>query len=162
MKHVSVKEIMISPEDYLTVNELDTVKDAIQKLQSSFSLDEKGVTRGHTSILVTNPSGKLVGILTIRGILKALLMHEKGKEFPSNYLWTLFVTKSYESAEEIPVRQIMKDRKVFSIGPEDEIMKAVEMIVDNKVNTLPVVENGKPVGIIRAKDIFSKIGYIMD
>lgn len=161
MKHIPVKEIMISAEDYLTINQFDTVKEAIQKLQSSFTLDEKGIALGHTSVLVTNDQGKLVGILTIRGILKALVMHEQSKELPSNFLWTLFVSKSYKTASEIPVRRIMKDRNVFSIGPEEDIMKAVQMIVDNKVNALPVVENGMAVGIIRGKDIFGMIGELI-
>ncbi|ABO50135.1 CBS domain containing protein [Desulforamulus reducens MI-1] len=162
MKHIPVKEIMISLEDYLTVNQFDTVKDAIQKLQSSFKLDNKGIATGHTSLLVVNDKGHLVGLLTIRGILKALVMHEESKEIPSNFLWTLFVSKSYKTASEIPVRRIMRDRHIFSIGPEEDIMKAVQMIVANKVNALPVVEKGKAVGIIRSKDIFGMIGDLID
>ena len=162
MKHVPVNEIMIGTDGYLTVSQEDTVKEAIKKLQSSFRLDENSVTQGHTSVLVTGDNGKLVGILTIRGILKALVMHEKDKELPPNYLWTLFVSKSYESAAEIPVKKIMKNRKVFSVAPNDDIMEAVHKIVENKVNTLPVVEEGRPVGVIRAKDIFVRIGELLD
>lgn len=161
MKQVPVKEIMISADDYLTVSENDTVKEAIQKLKSSFKLDDKGTAHGHTSLLVTGEKGKLVGILTLRGILKALVLHEKEKELPPNFFWTLFVTKSYESAAEIPVKRIMKDRKVFSVKPNDDIMEAVQKIVENKVNTLPVVEGGLPVGVVRAKDIFGMIGELL-
>lgn len=162
MKHIPVKEMMINADDYLTVSAQDTVKQAIKKLQSSFRLDEKGIAQGHTSVLVTDANGKLVGILTIRGILKALVLHEQSKELPDNFFWTLFVSKSYESAGEIPVKKIMTHRKVFSVGPNDDIMEAVQKIVDHKVNALPVVEEGRPVGVIRAKDIFGMIGDLID
>jgi CBS domain-containing protein len=43
--------------------------------------------------------------------------------------------------------------KVITISPETTINKAAETMVKNKIKRLPVVENGKLVGIITRGDL---------
>lgn len=60
--------------------------------------------------------------------------------------------KALEKMKLRPVRDIMK-KPVHSISPEDSLEKASSRMVKYKVNRLPVIENGKLVGIVARSDI---------
>ena len=51
-----------------------------------------------------------------------------------------------------PVRDIMK-KKVYSISPDSTLEDASSMMVKHRINRLPVIENGKLVGILVRSDI---------
>ena len=50
------------------------------------------------------------------------------------------------------VKEVMKD-KIISIGPEEEVGRALEIMNQNKIRRLPVVEEGGLVGLMRMTDI---------
>lgn len=43
-------------------------------------------------------------------------------------------------------------RKLVTVGPDDSLRHAAELMADNKVSGLPVVENGKLVGVLTESD----------
>lgn len=60
--------------------------------------------------------------------------------------------KALEDIRLKPVKDIMK-KKVYSISPESSLEDASGMMVKYRVNRLPVIDNGKLVGIIVRSDI---------
>ena len=53
---------------------------------------------------------------------------------------------------------ICKQRELITAQPATTIKQAMQLLIDNKISSLPVVdENQKLVGIISDKDIFKKI-----
>ncbi len=60
--------------------------------------------------------------------------------------------KSFEDIHMKPVRDIMK-KKVYSVSPDISLEEASGMMVKYDVNRLPVIENGKLVGILARSDI---------
>lgn len=60
--------------------------------------------------------------------------------------------KSLEDIHMKPVRDIMK-KKIYSISPDSTLEDASNMMVKYRVNRLPVIENGKLVGILVRSDI---------
>jgi len=80
---------------------------------------------------VVDPDGNMVGILSERDIIN---FSEGG------------------NIKKTRVRDVMTD-KVLSFSPETEISKIVKAISENKFRRVPIVENGKPVGIISRRDI---------
>ncbi len=60
--------------------------------------------------------------------------------------------KSLEDIHMKPVRDIMK-KKIYSISPDSTLEEASGKMVRYRVNRLPVIENGKLVGIIVRSDI---------
>ncbi len=62
------------------------------------------------------------------------------------------IKKALEDVKLKPVRSIMK-KTVHSVSPEDSLEDASSTMVRHKVNRLPVVENGKLVGIVARSDI---------
>lgn len=60
--------------------------------------------------------------------------------------------KALEDMKLKPVRDIMK-KDVHAISPDDSLEEASTRMVKYKVNRLPVIENGKLVGIVARSDI---------
>lgn len=60
--------------------------------------------------------------------------------------------KALEDIHMKPVRDIMK-KKIYSISPDSTLEDASNMMVKYRVNRLPVIENGKLVGILVRSDI---------
>ncbi|CAD7770315.1 Inosine-5'-monophosphate dehydrogenase [Candidatus Methanoperedenaceae archaeon GB37] len=111
---------------------------------------------------------KLVGIVTETDILKLLKTHH-----PSENLWLPSplevievpirellnweeLKKSLEETAERPVKSIMK-RKVHTTSPDESIEDASWKMVEHRVNRLPVVEDGKLVGIVARGDIINAL-----
>jgi len=60
--------------------------------------------------------------------------------------------KALEDIRMKPVRDIMK-KKIYSISPESTLEDASSIMVKHRINRLPVIENGKLVGILVRSDI---------
>jgi CBS domain-containing protein len=116
-------------------------------------------------------NGKVVGIVSETDLLRLL----KTPEF-SGELWLpspLEVVevplrslvryeefkRTIEEAKLKPVRSIMK-KTVHSISPEDNLEEASARMVRYKINRLPVIENGKLVGIVARSDIIRGLSSV--
>ena len=84
--------------------------------------------------LLIEENNKLLGILTRKDILWAL------------------AKKSRKDLKNIKVKDLMI-RKVVTIKPGDDISLAMQRFKKKKIRRMPVVENGKLIGIITIKDI---------
>ena len=72
----TVKDVMIPIEDYTTMNVDQTVREAILKLRSSFSIKiatSSIMETGHRSVLIFDSEGDVKGILTIKDLLNAIM-----------------------------------------------------------------------------------------
>ncbi|MHC1740238.1 MAG: CBS domain-containing protein [Anaerolineaceae bacterium] len=85
--------------------------------------------------------GKLVGIITKRGLLRLDL----------SILETDSVVKNVELAEET-VGEVMSLNPI-TLDPGMLLPKAARMMLENKITALPVVEDGKLVGILTNSDL---------
>lgn len=86
---------------------------------------------------------KLVGIITIGDVREASPSDATTLSiWELNYLWA-----------QLTVEKIMS-RNVMTLNPNTPIVDAAEMMLEHKVSGLPVVEDGKLVGILTESDIF--------
>lgn len=93
-------------------------------------------------IPIVDADGKLVGIVTDRDIKRAL---------PSPLTGQL-AREEYDSVlDETPLQKVMT-RDPSSISPDATLAEAVQMMFEKKIGGLPVVENGKLVGIFTQTD----------
>jgi CBS domain-containing protein len=60
--------------------------------------------------------------------------------------------KTLEDIRMKPVRDIM-NKKIYSISPDSTLEYASDIMVKQRINRLPVIENGKLVGILVRSDI---------
>jgi len=84
--------------------------------------------------LIIKEGDKLQGILTEKDIIWAI------------------VKKSAKSLKDIKAKDLMK-RKVVTIKPSEDLIEAIQKFRKKHVRRLPVVENGKVIGMITSNDI---------
>lgn len=88
-------------------------------------------------------NGKLQGIVTIGDVREA---SPSGATTLSiwelNYLWA-----------QLKVENVMT-RKVLTVGPDEPIVNAAKLMLENKISGVPVVEDGEVVGVVTESDVF--------
>ncbi|MFP4345131.1 MAG: CBS domain-containing protein [Anaerolineales bacterium] len=99
---------------------------------------------------VLNRKGDLVGIVSEKDLLYA-------SPSPAT---SLSVYEVGYLLSKLKVEEIMT-KKVITVGADAPIEEAARILIDNKVGGLPVVREGKLVGIITETDIFKTIMEMM-
>ena len=95
--------------------------------------------------------------LMTRYNVNALLVTEKkdGQEVLLGYISRQIIAKAlYLKLDEAAVREYMST-ELGTVGPEAELPTIQEQIIENKQRILPVVENGKIVGVITRTDLLN-------
>ncbi len=94
------------------------------------------------SLLVVNKEGKVVGIITDR-------------------LLGLYLGRSDRKASEVKVEELMEEN-VISVSPEMKLTKAAKILEELEIRYLPVVEEGKLVGILSVSDLAALVDSYID
>lgn len=126
---IVAKRMMRNP---VFVDENDSMKKAMDLLKE----------RGIRHLPVLKDGEKLVGILTERDIKQAS---------PSSAT-ALEIREIYYLIDKVKVRQIMT-RRPYTISPTAPIEEAALIMREKKIGCLPVVEEGRLVGILTETDI---------
>src|SRR5512137_1902554 len=114
---------------------------------------------------------KLVGVVSESDLLRLLSVEESegGLWLPSPFevfevpfrdlvKWE----KMHAAIDEIPRKKVgmVMSRNLHDVGPDDEIEEAAGIMTRHRINRLPVVEDGRLVGIVTRGDIISGLGTV--
>ena len=112
---------------------------------------------------VVDEEGHLLGIVTESDIIRATKtkyvtynmvypsIHQFGVEFKEGVQYSE-LSKAFEEIKHIPISSIMT-KMVITAAPEDLVEEVAPMMIRNKINRVPIVQNGKVVGIVTRGDI---------
>ncbi len=145
-----VRDIMVTEFDTIQSNE--PVEKAIQMI-----LNGKIRKTGHrtVSLMVLDDVKMFVGIITMADILyhvrpEYLNYGLTGEEIP----WTQEqLDLALKSIKEKKVAEIMSS-DVVGAFVDEHLMAILDRMVRNKYRRLPVLENGRPIGIVYVSDIY--------
>jgi CBS domain-containing protein len=115
-----------------TIRPEDTVKSLAQKL----------VKNKIGSMVVVSGSGVVVGIATERDIIEDVVL-------------------SSSNCDETKVQDIMS-REVVTVGPENTLEEAADVMVKKKIKKLPVIDQGRLLGIVTATDLIAYENRLLD
>ena len=102
---------------------------------------------------VVDSEGNLVGIISEKDILKAIYPTEaEFSEDPSAHLDFQVMEERYRDVGRVKVNEVMT-HAVVTVSPDTALLRASSMMILNRIRRLPVVENGRLVGIISQGDI---------
>jgi CBS domain-containing protein len=160
-----IKDLMINVFDYPHVPYWFTINQAIKIIKVSFM--GKKECPEPMAVLVFDEKYNLLGMLTLRDILKGLeprFLHSVIKaqvpeedEVGLALIWdSLFDVETKELAER-PVSEVMVPAKYF-VEPDDPVAKAAYLMIHHDLDLLPVLENKKKfVGLVRMGEIFDEL-----
>ena len=125
-------------KDWMTLDPITVTPDT-SVMKASQLMKENNIRR----LPVVDENGKVVGIVSDRDL----------KEASPSKATTLDVHELYYLLSELKVKDIMS-KKVYTIKPTDTVEKAAVIMLEHKITGLPVVEDGKLVGILTQGDVF--------
>jgi CheY-like chemotaxis protein len=167
----TVREVMIPIEDYTTLNQESTIKEAIDKLRESFfakASTSRIMETGHRSILVFDDRGKIIGILAIIDLLQAIMPGYLSAPKPSTadsiqyspMFWTGMFQREVIRLARKKIRDVMSPAP-RTIDAHANLMEAANTIDYQNKRRLAVMDSGEVVGIIREQDLFFEIEKIL-
>ena len=125
-------------KDWMTLDPITVTPDT-SVMKASQLMKENNIRR----LPAVDDGGKVVGIVSDRDL----------KEASPSKATTLDVHELYYLLSELKVKDIMS-KKVYTIKPTDTVEKAAVIMLEHKITGLPVVEDGKLVGILTQGDVF--------
>lgn len=150
-------------DDYETIRLGATIHEAVEKLTDLDRKSKEHGIPGAQSLLVIDEEGTLAGIITMFDILRGIeppFLRES--EHLAAITWDGLFGELVQQAENKTVEDAMTPgREVISVSPDDRLMKVVELMVKNGFSRLPVLEEGKVVGMVRLYDVFHEVGREM-
>lgn len=173
MEAKKAEEIMIPLDHYPHVHEETALLDAIDMVES-WQLDVEGRKSLPRILLVFDNNERLVGTVRRRDILRGLEPKFLSSE-PMQYRKKLFNVKvdpnlaemSYEKVldglakrADRPVRDVMLPI-VATVEHNDHIMKVIYEMVDNNLSLLPILKEGKVIGVVRSVDVLHEVARIL-
>ena len=124
-----VEDLMTAPP--ITINRDEPIEKAAQLMYENRI----------GSVLVVDEEGKLVGIVTERDMIYAIVGGKVGKK--------------------LPVWEIMTENPITTT-PDELLVNAIEKMRDAKIRHLPVVDReGRPVGMLSMRDVLDYLLTIL-
>ncbi|ODS35250.1 MAG: hypothetical protein A7316_04220 [Candidatus Altiarchaeales archaeon WOR_SM1_86-2] len=137
---VKVREIM--SKNVITVSENDKFFDLTSRI--------KECTHGGFPVL--NGDNKLSGIVTWTDLLKLMIFHGPSGE-------KLVETGSFTG---IPSIKALMSTHPITLSPEDTIDDAASLMFEYGIQSIPVVEEKRVVGIVSKRDVLNRICDMID
>ncbi|SCY79611.1 response regulator [Desulfoluna spongiiphila] len=165
----TVGEVMIPLAEYETARPNQTLGYAVRALRASFSprtLSGSLIESGQRSLLVLS-DGEVKGVLSVRGLMEALLPAYIHADLPSTASTIRYSPMFWKGLFTSETKKLM-DRKVSDVmteaPPEVDIeanlMEAAYLMVSLRQRRLAVMAWGQCQGIIREEELFFEIERI--
>ena len=166
-------EIMIPLDDYPCVSQQATLRQVIDMMEK-WQLVCDGRKSLPRIVLVFDEANELVGVVRRRDILRGLEPAFLSSQ-PLKYRKKLFDVKVDPNLAEVSYDKLIDgiqkraDRPVSDVmlpivetaDYEDRLIKIIYEMVDNNLSLLPVIKDGKVVGVVRSVDILHEVAQIL-
>ena len=109
---------------------------------------------GVKGMIVLDREGNLVGMLSIKDILRAIIPEYMKISDLGEFSWEGMLEGMAKKLRGMKVEDIMS-RDVVSVQEDDPLMEVADIIVKRNLQRVPVMgKEGKPVGIIYVRDLY--------
>ncbi|MBA3016259.1 MAG: CBS domain-containing protein [Proteobacteria bacterium] len=161
-----VKDFIIPLDRYPHLSDTQTLHDAVEIIQT-FTCGPSDRLR-YSELMVINDQNQLVGRVTLQDILQGLDQRlvdvTKVKKFEGqsveyanlSILWEDSFFVECAKKRITPIKDLMSPATRFVKG-EDPLLKALAMLLHSNDVIMPVVDDGRVVGVIRLEEIFKAI-----
>jgi CBS domain-containing protein len=150
---MKVKDIMTPITDHLSPE--DTLQGAVVKMRTAKRRDLPGVK----GLMVLNDRGELVGVLTIKDVLRATIPVYLDVKL-SRLSWDGMLE---EMAKKVACRRVKEfmSKRVVTVSDDAPLMACADLLIQEKMQRLPVIsKDNRLVGIVHIRDIFDVVSQI--
>lgn len=153
---MKAKDLMIPIQDYLKPE--NTLKEAVNLLRTAKRGEERVGVKG---LPVLDEKGKLVGMLSMRDILKVVFPFYLSMMDLGDFTWEGMVESIAKKSSGKLVRDVMS-KIVITVDEDASLMECVDHMIKHNIKRLPVVDkSGKVVGMLYERDVFFAITKAM-
>lgn len=150
LEEKKVREIMVDQPNSFIVGPEHTMRHVV----ASFAR-----YGGDDCLALVVKEGRVIGLLTVMDILQAIQPpYTKFFNGPEVY-WEGLFSQRVRNVAHLKVWDFM--RPVVAVGPDDPLMKVSSILADHKTEIVPVMDNGKLVGVVRVQDMFRTIAEVV-
>jgi CBS domain-containing protein len=156
VKNIMTKKVVtLKPDE--TLKEV-SLKFSERDISGAPVVDDEGHVIGIVSeadiIAAIERSGREVNMVYLSPALSMVGL--SFKETPSNKK----TEEIFEDVGNIKVSEMMK-HNVKTVGPDDQVKVVINIVASGKINRVPVVKNGKLVGIVTRGDILKRMSKMV-
>lgn len=109
---------------------------------------------GVKGMVVVDKEGNLVGMFSIKDVLKAIVPEYMKTSSLEEFTWEGMLEEMAKKVEALKVEDLMT-RDVITVNEDDSLMEVASVIVKHNLQRVPVIgKDGKPVGIIYVRDLY--------
>ncbi|WP_333653956.1 CBS domain-containing protein [Dissulfurispira sp.] len=153
---MKAKDLMIPIQDYLRPDNI--LKEAVNLLKTAKRGEERIGVKG---LPVLDEKGKLVGMLSMRDILKAVFPFYMSMMTLGDFTWDGMVESIAKKSSNRKVGELMS-KVVISVDEQASLMECVDHMVKHNIKRLPVInKEGKVAGMLYERDVFFAITKAM-
>lgn len=144
----------------------DVMSEDVITLKGTATLREAAITLADESVggcPVVDDEGRMIGMLSEVDILEALKTQHKELRmlmppeitFGISFVEIVKEREALSAFKEVETRvvQDIMTRDVHSVTPDDNVERAIQVMVQHKIHRIPVVEGDKLVGILTRGDV---------
>ena len=159
---------MIPLSGFPCMRESGTVQEAVRQLRSFCPIGSTGPC-GFSELMVVDDKGGLIGRVTQQGILRVLfstlldpidIKPFEGRTIEYSDLATLLdgvLIKEGVNHLNATVTRVI-EKGIRTVSASTDLIHAMSIMVIGKETVLPVVDNGKLVGVVKLAEVFGAIG----
>ena len=146
---MKVRDIMEAVKDYLYPEE--TLREAVNKMKV---IKRQGTGIGVKGLIVIDEKGNLVGMVSIKEILKAIIPYYMEIVEVEEFTWNGMLEQMAKKVADKKVKEIM-EKDVVTIHDYAPLMECATLMVKHDLQRIPVLdENGKVTGIVYVRDLY--------
>jgi CBS domain-containing protein len=149
---MKAKDLMIPVQDFLKPD--DTLRDAVNLLKVAQRGEERVGVKG---LPVLDEAGKLVGMLSMRDILRSVHPAYMDLMNLGEFTWDGMLEETAKKIADKKVYTLMT-KDVTTVKEDSSLMDAVDHLIKRNVKRLPVIDKtGKVIGMLYERDVFFAI-----
>jgi CBS domain-containing protein len=137
------------------------IRDVTSVLPSCKLVDLMGILSRHkiTGLPVVNNNQEITGFITLHDIIRATLPNYL-EIINSDFILSEFIqlSKSLKEYSQHPIEEFMR-KNIVTIDEDDNEVLAADLLIKNEIQMLPVLRDGKLVGIVTLTDICRVLMY---
>ncbi len=159
LRERSLEGLMVPEALYRRISIEGTVREAVLALQEVQRREVMpgDTDRGRRTLLVFDRTGEFKGLVRAEDIVRLTVPSFLVESPYSSYFTGMFLAQA-KVVGRLPLRDVLKTPPTLDVGAP--LMEAAYWLVSRRLSHLPVLKDGKLVGILRPEDLYQEIATL--